>query len=126
MRFGKVIYSKELPCFSNTHIRFCVPLAATRLLDEADIRLFKAVHKAGSKVPIVFVGTMTDKFLDEWETKVRKELPRTANDMVIRAELQDIFLTRQNEVIGGIESVLLENGLPAPDARAYVAKGKTT
>ena len=69
---------------------------------------------------------MTDKFLDEWEMKVRKKLPRTANDIIIGAELQDIFLTRQNEVIGEIESVLLENGLPAPDASAYVAKGKTT
>ena len=68
---------------------------------------------------------MTDKFLDEWETKVRKKLAMTATDIVIRAELQDVFLNRQNEVIGEIESVLLENGLPAPDARAYVAKGKT-
>ena len=81
------------------------------------------MHKAGSKVPIVFVGTMTDIFLDEKETKVRRAMGMTATD-VIRAELQKVLLTRQDEIIRGIEDVLLKNGLPALDARAYVAKGK--
>ena len=111
---------------SDTHFRFCVPLAATRLLDDADIRLFKAVHKAGSKVPIVFVGTMTDKFLDEWETKVKRRLGMTATDAIIKAELENVYLARRNKIIGETESVLLENRLPALDARAYVAKGKKT
>ena len=104
---------------SDTHSRFCVPLDATRLLDDADIRLFKAVHKAGSQVPIVFVGTMTDKFLDEWETKVTRKLGMTPTDAIVKAELHNVYLARQNEVIGEIERVLLENGLPALDARAF-------
>ena len=82
------------------------------------------MNKAGSKVPIVFVGTMTDIFLDENETKVRRAMGMTATDAIIRAELQKLFLTRQDEIIRGIEDVLLGIGLPALDARAYVAKGK--
>ena len=81
------------------------------------------MHKAGSKMPIVFVGTMTDIFLDEKETKVRRAMGMTATDAVIRAELQKVFLTRQDEITRGIEDVLLSNGLPALDAMAYVAKG---
>ena len=48
----------------------------------------------------------------------------TGTDAVIRAELQKVFLTRQDKTISGIEDVLLSNGLPTLDARAYVAKGK--
>ncbi len=126
MRFGNVVHLKEAVRFSDIEIRFCVPTTATRVLDDADIRLFTAVHKAGSKIPIVFVGTMTDKFLDEKETKIRRALGEMGTNAAIEADLQEAFLTRQDEIISEIGDTLRENRLPSLDATTWVAKGKKT
>ena len=114
--------SREAVSLTDVEFRFCVPMTATRVLDDADIRLFEAVGKASTKVPIVFVATMTDRYLDEQETKVRRELGHRRTDADVTTELQKRFLGRQEQ----IEAELQENTMTALDATVYVAKGEMT
>ena len=98
---------------------------ANRIIERADVELFEAVAQCAIKVPIILVGTKTDKFIDEHETKVRRGMeadPLTdhgAMQKEIDIRTQKLFVERQRDV----EDTLAEISQSEWDATSYVAKG---
>ena len=99
---------------------------ANRIIERADVELFEAVAQCAIKVPIILVGTKTDKFIDEHETKVRRGLEadpltdRGAMQKDIDFKTQELFVERQRDV----ENTLAEISKSEWDATSYVAKGR--
>ena len=99
---------------------------ANRIIERADVELFEAVAQCAIKVPIILVGTKTDKFKDEHETKVRRGMEADpfidlgAMQKEIDIRTQKLFVERKENV----ESTLAEILQSEWDATAYVAKGR--
>ena len=101
---------------------------AARVVEDADTQLFKVLAEYAGSIPIVLVGTQTDNFLDNQETKIRRELSEQSYtdplllEKATKEKVQEIFLQRQADIQNELGAISTSRASSWDDA-VYVSRG---
>ncbi|CAJ2506729.1 Uu.00g079150.m01.CDS01 [Anthostomella pinea] len=92
-------------------IWFCIDVPSTRLVHEADKKIFEVLDKVAKAVPVIIVRTMKDRFINEHYGQAREELEDQGVtgeelDRRARALSQEKFLQVKEEDINQLEQKL--------------------
>lgn len=92
-------------------IRFCIDVPSTRVVHEADRKIFEVLDKYARAVPVILVRTMKDRFINEHYGAAREHLEDAGYtgeelDRRARAQAEEEFSQVKEDDIRQLEQKL--------------------
>lgn len=96
---------------ANNTIRFCIDVPSTRVVHEADRKIFEVLDRYARAVPVILVRTMKDRFINEHYGAAREHLEDAGYtgeelDRRARAQAEEEFSQVKEDDIRQLEQKL--------------------